>query len=146
MRVLVAQDGFEDVARGIVQHLAGQHDGLVVLPDRIELQGVVVVHLLGDLRADVHVVEVGYDGRALQEQDALDEALGMLHLGDRALLEIFAQAGVAPVLGHLGMHHVLVDGGQLAGKQTVQRVDKFLVSFHGSAPSIRTMIGRIRPL
>ena len=88
----------------------------------------------------------GYDRRALQEQDALDEALGMLHLGDRALLEILAQAGVAPVLGHLGMHHVLVDGGQLAGKQTVQRVDKFLVSLHGSAPSIRTMIGRIRPL
>ena len=94
----------------------------------------VVVHLLGDGGADVDVVQVRHDGRALQEQDALDEALGMLHLGDRARLEVLAQALVAPVFGHFRVHHVLVDGGQLAGKQVVQRVDEFRISFHGSAP------------
>ena len=34
-------------------------------------------------------------------------------LGDRPLLEALAELPVAPVFGHLGVHHILIDGGQL---------------------------------
>ena len=91
---------------------------------------VVVVEHLRHLDADVHVVQLGDDGHPFQEDDPPDELLGVLHLVDGPLLEVLVELFVAPVGTHLGMHHVLVDGGQLVGEQPVERGDQLVVPFH----------------
>ena len=39
---------------------------------------------------------------------------------------------VAPVLAHLGVDEVLVDRGQLAGEDLVERLDELRVALHAS--------------
>src|SRR5690554_6299057 len=54
----------------------------------------------------------------------------MFHFDDRPLIHVVLELGVVPVFIHLGVHHVLVDGGQLFGKQIVQFVNNLVVAFH----------------
>src|SRR5213075_2860523 len=70
-------------------------------------------------------------GDALQEEDPLDDLLGMLHLADGMHADGVMEAVVAPVLAHLAVDEVLVDGGQLGGEDVVENLDDFLVALHG---------------
>ena len=81
------------------------------------LKLVVAGEHLGHLGADEHLAQLADDGPALQEEDAGDEPLRVLHLVDGALPEVVVKLVVAPVLAHLGVHHVLVDGRQFVGQQ-----------------------------
>jgi len=70
----------------------------------------------------------------LQEQDALDELLGVLHLADRLLVVLLRQVVKAPVSAHLRLAEVLVDGGELDGERAVESRDDVGLTFHGSPP------------
>ncbi len=71
-------------------------------------------------------------GRALEEEDAPDQHLGMLHLVDGLLLEGLVQLLEAPVGAHLRVHHMHTDGRQLFGKTIVQKFENLRMTFHGS--------------
>ncbi len=61
--------------------------------------------------ADVNLIQLAHDGTPLKKQDAGDQLLRVLHLGDGPLLDCLVQPFVLPVVAHLGMDHILVDSG-----------------------------------
>jgi hypothetical protein len=71
--------------------------------------------------------------QALQEQDALDQLVGVLHLVDGLVILLLAELVEPPVLVHPGVQEILVDGGELVLERLVQKRDDLLVAFHGAA-------------
>jgi hypothetical protein len=69
-------------------------------------------------------------GQPLEEQDALDQPVGVLHLVDRLLLLVLLQLLQAPVAEHAGVQEVLVDRGELVIERLVEVLDDFRVAFH----------------
>ena len=69
-------------------------------------------------------------GRPVQEDDALDQPLGMTHLFHRTAFGQTGQPAVAPVLTNLRLHHVLHNRGQLVAQCLVQSLNYFLISLH----------------
>jgi hypothetical protein len=69
--------------------------------------------------------------RAIQEQDALDEHFGVLHLVDGLLLDVARQLLVFPVFAHLRMKEVLADCRQFLFESGVQFGNDFRISTHG---------------
>mgnify|MGYP000997123907 CR=1 FL=1 len=51
--------------------------------------------------------------------------MGVLHFVDRPLFKAVVQLAIALILAHFRMDDVLVNCGQLTGKQSVQRVNQF---------------------
>jgi hypothetical protein len=47
----------------------------------------------------------------------------VFHLVNGSLLDRLMEMLVAPVVTHLGMDHVLIDGGQLVGETGIQLLD-----------------------
>jgi len=54
----------------------------------------------------------------------------VLHLLDRLVVLVLAEALETPVLVHARMQEVLVDRGQLDGELLVEELDDLLVAFH----------------
>jgi len=56
----------------------------------------------------------------------------VLHLRDRPFFDRLMELAESPVVVHLRMNHVLVDGRQLVSQQGVQGRDEFGIAFHGN--------------
>jgi hypothetical protein len=59
--------------------------------------------------------------------------LGVLHLVDRLLLDVVPEPVIAPVVAHLRVEKVLVDGGQLFAQRDVQLLDHLRVTLHAAS-------------
>jgi hypothetical protein len=86
---------------------------------------------LSDVLADQQLAEVLQIGQTVEQQDALDQAVGMFHLFDRLIVLDLAKAGKAPVGIHPRMQKILVDRGQLIAQLFVEPLDHGLVALHG---------------
>ena len=80
--------------------------------------------------ADQQLAEVLEIGQALEKQDPLDEAIGVLHLVDRLLLLVVLELLQAPVAEHAGVQEVLVDRGELVEQHLVQMLYDLRITFH----------------
>src|SRR5690606_34690058 len=69
-------------------------------------------------------------GDALEEEDALDHAVGVLHLVDRLVVLLLLEPLVAPVPAHARVQEVLVDRGELRGEDLVERLDDLRIAAH----------------
>src|SRR5690606_27623535 len=99
---------------------------------QLDLQ--VGLELLAHGLADVERAEALVVGQPFEEQDAVGEALGVAHLLDRLFPGVRGELGVAPVLLHLGVQEVLVDGRELCRQLLVEELDDLPVTLHGTAP------------
>ena len=81
--------------------------------------------------ADTQSTEVLQIRQTIQEQDASDELVGMLHLVNRLVVLVLVELLQTPVLEHARMQEVLIDGGQFVLQYSVQIFDDFRVAFHG---------------
>jgi hypothetical protein len=66
-----------------------------------------------------------------------DELIGIFHFVDAALPHFVMEPFIAPILAHLGMDEVLVDGSEIRGQDLIQDVDDALFRFHGFSPFLR---------
>src|SRR5690606_941918 len=85
--------------------------------------------------------------QALEEQDALGQPVGVVHLLDRFLVLVLGQLLEPPVLQHLGVQEVLVDRGELVVQGLVEVLDVLRVAFHrvrAGAGDARTLARRGR--
>src|SRR5260370_25876643 len=128
--LFVGEDFFEERAGGVVAGFCGELDGAVQLLNRGELERHVVLQLRLDVLADFDGADVGHVGSSFQEQNARHELLGVFHFVDRLLAIGVAQAEIAPVLAHLGMQKILIDGRQLGLQGFTQLLEDFDVSLH----------------
>src|SRR5690606_27307251 len=67
----------------------------------------------------------------LEEQDAVRQLVGVLHLVDRFLVLVLGEIFEAPVLQHLGVQEVLVDRGELVVERLVEVLDDLGIALHG---------------
>jgi len=77
----------------------------------------------------VQVLEIR---KTFQEQDAVDQHVGVLHLADRLVIGDLAEALEAPVVVHPRVQEVLVDRRQLVGEHRVQQLDDRRFALHGA--------------
>ena len=90
----------------------------------------VEAELFGNGLADHHGAEALQVRDALEVEDPLDELVGVLHLADRLVAVVLAEAFVAPVVAHLGVDEVLVDRRQLGREDLVEQLDDTRTAAH----------------
>lgn len=91
---------------------------------------------LDGVLADVQLVQVLQVGKAVQEQHALDQHVGVLHLADQFVVDDLAQVLQAPAFEHPGVQKVLVDRRQLVGQHRVEGADDRGIALHGHGPFV----------
>src|ERR1017187_10284786 len=130
VRFLVFQEPLEELARCIVALIPSDLNRSVVHRHRVQFQLEIALDLLFDILPDVDMHQLGHAGRCIEEQNSLDEDLGVLHLVDGLLLDERSELVVLPVLTHLRVEEVLVDGRQLFFQRGIQFNDDFRISLH----------------
>src|SRR6201986_213553 len=103
-------------------------DGVLQVGIGIRLQREVAGNDLLNILADEQLAEVLQVGQAAQEQNALDQLVGMLHLVDRFFALLLGELRKTPVGQHAGMEEVLVDRRELILEHDVEPADGFGVA------------------
>src|ERR1035441_8388083 len=98
---LIFQEPLEEFARCVVALIPSDLNRSVVHRHRVQFQLEIALDLLLDILPDVDVQQLGHAGRRIEEQNSLDEYLGVLHLVDGLLLDERSELVVLPVLTHL---------------------------------------------
>ena len=114
----VVAERFAELARGLVG-LAG-----VVLAGEVGLE-----HFLDGL-ADAQRRDALQVGMAFEEDDALDQLVGVMHLFDRFGALLVGELREAPVVQEPVMHPILVDGTELEKEGLVKPLDDLCFAFH----------------
>jgi hypothetical protein len=73
-------------------------------------------------------------GKAVEEDDALDQLVGMLHLLDRFLAPLLGQRFQAPVVQQPVVQPVLIDRGELMPQRLVEIFDDLGIALHAALP------------
>ena len=89
---------------------------------------------LGHRLADRQLSEVLEVGQAVEQENALDQLVGVLHLANRLFVDLLAESLEAPVLHHAGVEEVLIDRRQLVLQELVQFGDDLWIALHGEPP------------
>ena len=87
--------------------------------------------------ADEQLAEILQIRQALEEQYALDQAVGMLHLIDGFLVLDLAEPLHAPVVEHAGVQEVLIDRGEFVLQRLIEELQYFRVALHGGPFGLR---------
>src|ERR1700730_13670878 len=124
----------EKVAASVVREAAGALDAIVQRRHGSALEAEVETELLGYGLPHVDLAEALHIGHALEVQDPSDEPVGVAHLADGLLAQLFPEPLVAPVLAHAGMDEVLVDGRELGREDLVEQRAHVVVSLHHRSP------------
>ena len=88
-----------------------------------------------DVLADHQGVEMLHVGKALEEDDARHQLVGVMHLLDRFLPLLLGELGVAPIVEQPVMQPVLIDGGELAGQRLIEILDDPWIALHSLSSS-----------
>jgi len=128
---LIGEDRLEDVGRGDVADRTHVLDAASQPIDRLLFDLRVADELFGHGLSDPKCEQALIVGQGLEEEDAVGEHFGVPHLVYRFGASVLGQLGVAPVLLHLGVQEVLVDGGELGGELLVKELDDAFVALHG---------------
>src|SRR5262249_42572010 len=108
----------------VVEHLDGRFFDFQVQPE-----------LLRHRLADVDLAEPLQVGQAFEVEQALDEAVGMLHLVDRFGAKLLPQTLVAPVLAHPRVDEVLVDRRELVRENLIEELEDPILTLHAPPPA-----------
>ncbi len=138
--------GFEeiDVALLVLEEVIEQHLRHVITEVEADLtRGFVIV------ACDMLALEVAFENfldvladhkwrdilqvrMPFEEDDAIDQLVGVLHFLDRFRPPLLGEILEAPVVEHAKMQPVLVDGRQLMAKRLVEKLDDFGIALHGA--------------
>ncbi len=138
MKVHVVLFGFEDLAEQVAgdeiadgltmgDPLAQRRQGILLEPQ------IAFEHLLHAF-PDHQFVEILQIGQAVEEQNALDQLVGMLHLVDRLAVFVGAELGDAPMPQRAGMQEILIDRGKLVFQHRIQMLQDGRIATHGRPP------------
>src|SRR6266702_3268825 len=115
---------------------------LSVERQRRHLRRKIAVEHLSDVLPDAKRIDHLHVGKAVEEDDALHDLVGMLHLLDRFLAPFLGQRPLTPIVQQPVMQPVLVDGGKLVPQATVEKFDDSRVALHGALKVVATYAPR----
>jgi hypothetical protein len=84
-----------------------------------------------DILADEQLAEILEIGQPVEKENALHQAVGMLHLVDGFFVLELAEALHAPVVEHASVQKVLIDRGELVLQRQIQIFQYLCVALHG---------------
>ena len=132
MALLVGEKLFEQVLAHIVpDRLAELTRGLVRLA-RVVLAGEVALEHFLDRLADAKRGDALQVRMAFEEDDALDQLVGVVHLLDGLLALLLGELAVAPILEQTVVQPVLVDRSQFQEQRLVKPLDDLCFALHNS--------------
>src|SRR5439155_20867730 len=91
---------------------------------------------LAEILADQQFIEVLEVGQPAEEQDAVDQLVGILHLVERLFVFMVAELLDAPMAQHPRMQEILVDGSELGFQHRIQMLDDGLIAPHVRPPQM----------
>src|SRR5580704_10152241 len=133
---LVMHQLLEQVARHVILHAVAMSGGLLVEQARRYFGAEVAIEDLLDVLADMQRVEHLQVGKTVEENDALDQLVGVLHLLDRFLAPLLGERLVAPIVEQPVMQPVLVDCRQFVPQRLIEEVEDSRIAFHDRAPAM----------
>src|SRR5690625_176603 len=121
----------QQVSAAVIAYRLAVLDAFAQRRDRVELQLEVALEDFTGVFADQQFAEVLQIGQPLQEQNALDQLIGVLHFVDGFVILVLCQFIQAPVLEHAGVEKVLIDGDELIAEHLVEELDNLGITLHG---------------
>ena len=115
----------------VVLELNAEVDQLVVSRHSARFEDEVVLELLLHVGADADHVVASDLGHPIEEEYALDELVRVLHLAHRLFPVLGRELEETPVLAHLGLAEILIDGRQLDGERPIEGFDDLGIPLHG---------------
>jgi hypothetical protein len=132
----IAEDLGDEVARAEVANAFGMGDDVAVHGDRLMLGFEVGAEDFLDILADPQPAKLLEIGKALEEQDALGDPIGVLHLVDRFVALIFGELVDSPIVEHPIVKPILVDRRQLGLERPIEKLDDPWVALHYSSSAL----------
>ena len=137
MLFLVLHQALEQVARDVILDAVAVGGGFLVERARGDLGGQIAFDDFLDVLADAQGIEHLHVGKTVEEQDAVGELVGVVHLFDAFLAPDLGHLQEAPIVQDPVVQPVLVDGGELMTQALVEIVDDFGIALHGALRSLR---------
>src|SRR5436190_5180693 len=128
--LLIMHQLLEQIARYIILDRMAMRRGLFVEGPRIHLGLQVAVDDLLYGLPDPQRLQRLHVGKAIEEDDALDELVGVLHLLNRLLTPFLGEHLVAPIVEKAKMQPVLVHRGELMAQCLVEILDNLRIASH----------------
>ena len=126
----VVEDFAQVVAGNVVLRLLADGDGFDERHAAVALDAEIGRQPLRNIFPDLQLVEVLEVGQAFEQENALHQPVGMLHLLDQLFVLVLAEPLEAPMLVHPRMQEVLIDGGELVGQHLVELNQNVLGALH----------------
>ena len=134
MVFLVLHQLLEQIARHIIARAVAMRRRLFVKRARGNLGLEIAIQDLLDVLADMQRIEHLHIGKAVQEDDAVDQLVGVLHLLDRFLAPLLGERFQTPVVQQAIVQPILIDGGELVPQRLVEIFDDLGFALHVHAP------------
>lgn len=134
MLFFLCKDFTQKITAHMVVFAFAKRDGLAQFGNRRLFQRQVAGQYLGHVFINPQTVKILQFREPVQEENALDQLVGVLHLIDRFRILVIAEFFEASVLQHAQMHEILVEGR-----------DDFAGAFHGATPVEDIRGTNIRP-
>src|ERR1700735_4776995 len=133
---LVMHQLFEQVARDVIAHAVAMRGGFFVKRACRHFGDKVAVEHFLDRLADMQRIEHLHVGKAVEEDDTVDQLVGVFHFLDGFLAPLLGEILVAPVAEQPIMQPVLVDGRQFMPERLVEVIDDAGLALHFLTPAL----------
>jgi hypothetical protein len=137
MLFLVAEDFLKQRAAGVVADFGGDLDGIIQVLDRVYLEREIAFKLRLDVVADINLPDIGHIGSPVEEKNAVHQLFRVNHLFDGFLAVMGAETEISPVVAHLAVKEILIDGCELGLEGFAQVFVNFIISAHGGILAAR---------
>src|SRR5438874_2114497 len=124
----------EEIARDEISDPLAMRDRLAQSRKAGLFEAQIAFEDLAHILADQELVEILQIGEAIEEQDALDQLVGVLHLVEGGVVLAVAELCDAPMAQHPRMQKILIDRGQLVLEHRIQMLNDGLVAPHCRSP------------
>src|SRR5690606_25310757 len=124
------EDVEKQLARNVVPDTLALSDRFAEVGMALQLQLQVALKRLFDVFADQQLAQILQVGQPTEEENALDEPVGVLHFIERFLVRMLAEALEAPVVEHARVKKILIDRGQFVFQNGVQMTNDRSAALH----------------
>src|SRR5882672_9249636 len=128
--LLIAHQFFEQIPGHVILGAMAITRRLLIKGARGHLSRKIAIQYLFDGLPDMQRIEHLHVGKAIEENDAMNELVGVFHILDGLLAPYLGKGLVAPVLEQAIVQPILIDGGKLVTQRLVEVFDYGCVSAH----------------
>ena len=131
---LIAHQLFKKVSGHVVLGAVAVSRRLLVKRTGGHLGSKVAIQYLLDGLPDMQRIKHLHVGKAIEENDAMNEFIGVFHLFDGLLAPFLGKGLIAPVLEQTIVQPILIDGRKLVTQRLVKVFDYGCISAHSDVP------------